>query len=437
MPNSSSAALENSKPETAKSPKQKRERGAATKRFQKKRELILDAATDVLNRQGLKGMTFLEVAQTVNLTTTSITYYFRFKENLAAAVFEHTLQRLEAIVDEAAQESDPRARIAAFLRLHFDHHARVLQGGERPMAILSEMRTLDEHARSALLGHYQEIFRRTRALFGGWPGAQAKAMLTARTHVLMETMFWLRAWIHQYSVDDFDRVRERLFSLFENGLAVPGAVWRPAELETSLEEEDTDPSYEKFLDVATLLINLEGYRGASVDRIVAELGLTKGSFYHRLDTKDALVNECFRRSYRRTMHICRLAEAERKDKWHQLSSSVAALLDIQFGEKRPLLRTSALQALPGDMRQDVIAGSNRIALHYAGILSDGACEGSIQFVDPIIASQVIVSTINVASEMRSWAAKMPKSDAAYYYASTLAHGLFTSPPPAGPAPNTL
>lgn len=59
-------------------------------------------------------MTFLEVAQTVNLTTTSITYYFRFKENLAAAVFEHTLQRLEAIVDEAAQESDLRARIAAF-----------------------------------------------------------------------------------------------------------------------------------------------------------------------------------------------------------------------------------------------------------------------------------------------------------------------------------
>ncbi|MEA3134239.1 MAG: hypothetical protein QOG17_2085, partial [Gammaproteobacteria bacterium] len=85
-------------------------------RFERKRELILDAATKLINERGVKGMTFLEVAQSVNLNTTSVTYYFRLKEQLAAAVFEHTLTRLEGMVKEAGRESSPRKRVARFLQ---------------------------------------------------------------------------------------------------------------------------------------------------------------------------------------------------------------------------------------------------------------------------------------------------------------------------------
>ncbi|MGZ8362699.1 MAG: TetR/AcrR family transcriptional regulator, partial [Caulobacteraceae bacterium] len=45
-----------------------------TKRFERKREAILDAAARLFNQKGLKGATLAEVAQRVGLITTSVTY---------------------------------------------------------------------------------------------------------------------------------------------------------------------------------------------------------------------------------------------------------------------------------------------------------------------------------------------------------------------------
>ena len=56
-----------------------------TKRFQAKRDAILAAAADAINEQSAKGMTFADVARRVGLNTTSVTYYFKRKEDLASA----------------------------------------------------------------------------------------------------------------------------------------------------------------------------------------------------------------------------------------------------------------------------------------------------------------------------------------------------------------
>ena len=67
-------------------------------KFEMKREEILAAATDFINVQGVKGTTLGEVAKMVDLNTTSITYYFKRKELLAAAVFERSMERLHDMV---------------------------------------------------------------------------------------------------------------------------------------------------------------------------------------------------------------------------------------------------------------------------------------------------------------------------------------------------
>ena len=59
----------------------------ATPRYARKKEAILAAATTILNRQGVKGMTLADVANEVGLITTSVTYYYRKKDDLAAACF--------------------------------------------------------------------------------------------------------------------------------------------------------------------------------------------------------------------------------------------------------------------------------------------------------------------------------------------------------------
>ena len=46
-----------------------------TTRFERKREMILEAASAIINELGVKGMGFADVAERVGLTTTSVTYY--------------------------------------------------------------------------------------------------------------------------------------------------------------------------------------------------------------------------------------------------------------------------------------------------------------------------------------------------------------------------
>lgn len=117
---------------------------AKTRRFHQKRELILDAAATLINRHGVRGMTFVDVAQLVELNTTSITYYFKRKELLAAAVLERALERIEHLVAEAAAEPTPRARVERYIRLNFDLQARINAEVERPIAVISDIRALNE-----------------------------------------------------------------------------------------------------------------------------------------------------------------------------------------------------------------------------------------------------------------------------------------------------
>ena len=58
-----------------------------TARFHEKRDTILAAAAARFNDLGVKGATLAEIAASVGLVTTSITYYYRKKEDLATACF--------------------------------------------------------------------------------------------------------------------------------------------------------------------------------------------------------------------------------------------------------------------------------------------------------------------------------------------------------------
>jgi AcrR family transcriptional regulator len=395
-------------------------------RFTRMRKRILNAATELINERGMKATTLLDVASAVDLNTTSITYYFRKKEILAAAVFEQTLSRLEAMAAEAFKAPTPQSRVERLLQLNIELHAQVICGKARPLASLSEIRTLKDAARKPLVTHYKAVFRQIRAFFGPERSEMHKALLTARTHILLETLFWLPNWIGQYAIADFPRVHGRLSELLSTGFAKPPSSWTPQHIAPVDDEAycAANGGRADFLRVATRLINESGYRGASVDRIVAELNVTKGSFYHHLDAKDDLVLECFRISYKRVARVQSLTDAAGGDRWRRISSAVAALLKIQFKGEWPLLRTSALRALPASLRADVVARSNRMALHFAGMLVDGVSDGSLRPVDPLIASQMIMATLNTAYDLRNWASRLPSETAIALYASALVDGMF-------------
>ncbi|MCW3836767.1 TetR/AcrR family transcriptional regulator [Sphingomonas canadensis] len=393
-----------------------------TKRFQAKREAILAAAADAINEQSAKGMTFADVAARVGLNTTSVTYYFKRKEDLAAACFEQTLERLEAMLEEAAGEDGAEARVRRFLAANMDRLARIRRGEERDFAVLSDLRAMEGPLRQRLLDGWRGIFRKTRALWGAEGSREEIDLRGARAHVLLENIFWLPAWLTRYELDEYPRVEARLMDVFRAGILGPRERWAPVLLD--LEHDEPEPGREAFLLAATRLINELGYRGASVQRIASELNVTKGSFYHHLDAKDELVIACYKRSFDIIADTQRLAEEHGGTHWQRLENSIATLLDVQFSERGPLLRTTALSGLPPRVRSTMIDRSNRIARRFAGMLSDGIAEGTIRAIDPLVASQALMALQNAAFDMRKWAGTMPRDRAVAFYASTLVFGLF-------------
>jgi AcrR family transcriptional regulator len=396
---------------------------AGTKRFRAKRDAILAAASEAINEQSAKGMTFADVARRVGLNTTSVTYYFKRKEDLAQACFEHTLETLQDMLDDALREATPDARVARYLSLNMSRFARIREHKERAVATLGDLRAMEEPMLGRLMTGWREVFRKTRELWGDERDTrQNKDLNSARAHVLLENTFWTPVWLTRYDLDQFDRVETRMMDMFRHGFAGAGARWEPHLLD--IEHDEAEPGREAFLRAATRLINELGYRGASVQRIASELNVTKGSFYHHLDAKDDLVIQCYKRSFDTILDAQHAGEEASGDWWHRLTSVIATLLDVQFSERAPLLRTTALSGLPRPVRQAMIDRSNRIAGRYAGMLSDGIAEGSIRPVDPLITSQSLMALQNAAFDMRKWASTMPRERAVAMYASTLAFGLF-------------
>lgn len=398
------------------------EGGAETSRFQRKRDLIVDAAARLINQHGTKGMALADVAESVGLSTTSVTYYFRRKELLALACFDRALDRLDGLVARAQTEPDARARVARYVELNFEVMARIRSGREQPVARLSDLRAMDEPMRGQLMARYFQIYRRVRHFWDSDGSEMQRIRRTARAHALLETVFWLNAWLHHYEVEDYDRVRRRLLELYDSGLAPAGSAWNPTR--HSLDQPE-DEARRSFLVAATRLINERGYRGASVDRIASELNVTKGSFYHHLDAKDDLVLACFRHSLDTLSLAQRRAGAGAGSHLDRLASATATLLTLQFSPgAAPLLRTTALQALPEDLRGQVVERSNMLATRFAGMMIDGITQGSIAPIDPLVASHSLMALLNAAFELRNWAAPQPPEEAIRAYAATLFFGLF-------------
>ena len=398
------------------------EHEGATKRFRAKRDAILAAAAQAINEQSAKGMTFADVARRVGLNTTSVTYYFKRKDDLAAACFENTLDTLKVMLDEAMEEATPEARVARYLAINMQRFARIEQGDEQAVAVLSDLRAMEEPFKGPLLAGWQDVFRKTRALWGAHRNQAEHDLYSARAHVLLENTFWLPVWLVRYDPDQYDRVEARLMDVFAHGIAGEGARWTPDLID--LDHDDAVSGREQFLRAATRLINELGYRGASVQKIASELNVTKGSFYHHLDAKDDLVIACYKRSFDTIADTQRLADEHGGSHWRRLSSTIATLLDVQFSERGPLLRTTALHGLPPRVRAEMVERSNRIARRFAGTMSDGIAEGSIRPIDPLIAAQTLMALQNAAFDMRKWAGTMPRDRAVAMYASTLAFGLF-------------
>src|SRR5262245_29449465 len=120
------------------------ERSTATARYAAKKKAIVAAATAILNRDGVKGMTLSSVAAQVGLITTSVTYYFKKKEDLAVACFLDGISRFDSLTTEALRQPTPETRLAHLLTLWLGLYRQIASGEAPPIARFNDIRALQK-----------------------------------------------------------------------------------------------------------------------------------------------------------------------------------------------------------------------------------------------------------------------------------------------------
>ena len=400
--------------------------GRRTKRYARKREAILDAAVGHFNTRGIRATALTDVAASVGLVTNSITYYYRRKEDLAAACYLRTLDWHGALLDRIADLPGAEARLRGFLDAYFAALAAIESGEERPQLRLTDLLALPSPQSEAVFAAYNDLFRRARAAF--LPEAERpdldRTARNARTHLVLSVVHTAPAWIDRYDPADYGRVGRRVAEILAGGLAGGESRWTArVPPPVPARAGPTEP----FLRAATALINAEGYRGASVEKISARLSVTKGSFYHHNDNKDDLVANCFRRTFDILRREQDAAEARGGDGWERLSSCARALVRHQLSESGPLLRCAAVGALPDSLRTEVPLTLRRLWERLAFPIGDGVADGSIRPVDPSIAAQVVSSMIDSACDLDRWCPGVRAEEAGDLFAKPLFLGIFAPP----------
>ncbi|MEI6026594.1 MAG: TetR/AcrR family transcriptional regulator [Betaproteobacteria bacterium] len=378
---------------------------AKSSRFEEKRVAILDAAARQFNERGVNGAALVDIASSVGLVTSGITYYFRKKEDLAAACLLTSIAEAKALVLAAAEEPTLPRRVERLFALHAAQLAAI-ERGERPALIgFSDTRSLPDVQAATVFEAYVELFRCLRTLLTG-PEAPtlSRDARNARTHLLLSVLNSVAGWTTRCEPSQYARLGARVANVVLHGV-IDSAKADSAAAKPPLAEPApaADETAEAFLRAATELVNEQGYRGASVDKIAALLNATKGKFYYYNETKIDLVTACFERSFEVQRHFLMCAEQAIGSSADRIVAAATALIRFQLSERGPLLRGSGFSALPDQkQRQVVFYTMERVIERMGNLVVDGLVDGSVRPQDPAISSEVLYAAINAAAELKHW-----------------------------------
>lgn len=397
-----------------------------TGRYRQKREAILNAAARLFDENGVKGTMLSEVASQVGLSTNSITYYFKKKEDLVSACLLHTTQTLASLADAAAQAETPEQRVTLFVTARWHKLAQATEGHYPAMMAFRELGDLDASYTQRIFAAYSDMFRRVRSLLATGPVAPEQRMaLNLRTHLLLSSTQWARTWLSNFSVAHYDRVAAYMCDILLHGLVAPGRAWAPTALDRQVAAVVLpEPPHQGFLAAAIHLVNEVGYNGASIDRISARMRVTKGSFYHHIPSKDDLLAECVSRTLMVVDGMQAAALQGEGTGGDRLAALARGLVGRHFSPQGPLLRMTAWAELANlDQVFGQVVPLRTLTQTVTDLLARGMMDGSIRPTHQAIAAWMLVGILNSAMTLDKWVPGAEQTDVLTLYLKPFFCGL--------------
>jgi len=189
-------------------------RNATETRFESQRDKILKSAATCFNQKGFSGTSLKDVSRHLGLTDAALYYYVRNKEEL---VYQCYLRAAElgrqAMERGIAEGSDGLEQAYLYVR----YHVEIMVGDEGPVAIMSEIPSLNRSHQNEIL----EISRRHSAGFEGIlrrgieDGSIAPCDVRMTGNAIMGSINWIPKWFHgkasvaQEICDEFPEILTR------------------------------------------------------------------------------------------------------------------------------------------------------------------------------------------------------------------------------------
>lgn len=99
-------------------------------RVSDKRDRLMEAAKTLIHRQGLNQTTLADIAQESGVPLGNVYYYFKTKDEIAAAVIgEYKQNTLGALSDIEEAETDPKKRLLRYIKRAGGHKDEIASHG--------------------------------------------------------------------------------------------------------------------------------------------------------------------------------------------------------------------------------------------------------------------------------------------------------------------
>ena len=391
--------------------------GVPNNKFTNKQLLIIDSAVQVFSEKGIKRATFAEIGARVDLATTSITYYFKKKEDLATACYLRSIDRVCQIVESVVHVDSLAGRLKLLLRLLIEDHIAVQRGSKPPLMPFGELVNLSQTPYAEVLKQFMEMFKRLKTVLSSYDqSTHQESLPTASTNWYFQFL-WLEYWWFEYFESRHkDRVVNHLLDVWSNGLFFSDYSFNVALADKALLQlnqiaaRKEDKPVEKILVAATNLINKHGYDCASIDKICASLEITKGAVYHHFDSKEELAEAAFDRTIDIVSGVMSEVLKQDLNSRDKLFALCYTLIVKQVDGTMPLISSRVIRTISLQHREKIQNLHRKTTNEIRYLISDGVLEGLLRPVDVLITAEVVSCAINSAFELKLWLPAMEQGD---------------------------
>jgi AcrR family transcriptional regulator len=159
--------------------------------------------------------------------------------------------------------------------------------------------------------------------------------------------------------------------------------------------EDEPARLQEVLDVAARIFAEKGYRGTSLNEIAEALGMNKASLYYYVRSKEDLLRRLILRAGRHLRDVAQDPELGRLPALAALERLVREHCRVAFEHRHELgVLVQQRRHLELGRLEEVSARERAYVEHLKSVIARGVDEGSFRRVDPAIAAQFVLDTVN-------------------------------------------